>query len=211
MGRGALFTISLFALALAQTSTATTIAVQTNGGLENVNYGANVTIGWAFTLSSPQTVTDLGYYDGSDPGLIDPHPVGIWDGAGNLLASTTVPAGVGGTSVSGFRFVPIAPLLLGPGLFTIGGYANATSPDPFRLPVPSGATISGLSIVTSDLFTRADALSRPATQADALTAFGAFGPDFLVSAVTEIPEPGGIVTTLVGLAIVMRIGTLRRL
>jgi hypothetical protein len=205
----ALFTISVLALGGGYPSTAATVAVQTSGGLENANYGSNVTIGWRFTLTNLQTVTDLGYFDGSDPGLVDPHPVGIWDGAGNLLASAIVPAGTAGTFVSGFRFAPIAPLLLVPGLFTIGGYANVTSPDPFQFLVPSITTIPGLSVVTSNLFTRGDTLTEPVTQADALTPFGYFGPNFLVAAATEIPEPGAMLTALLGLGIVM--GMLRRI
>src|SRR6266851_1027675 len=78
------FASMLLALTVGQPSTAATIAVLPGvGGFQNANYGANGTIGWGFTLASPLTVTDLGYFDG-DSGLVDPHPVGIWDSNGNL-------------------------------------------------------------------------------------------------------------------------------
>jgi hypothetical protein len=198
--------IILVGLTADRSSIASSIAVDPgSGGFENASYGANVTIGWGFTLTTSLTVTDLGYFDGGDPGLVDLHPVAIWDTAGNLLASATVPSGTGGTLVSGFRFIPIVPVVLGPGTFSIGGYANMTSPDPLQYLVPSITTIGGLSFGTANLFSRADTLTRPTTQAEALTPFGYFGPDFLAGTLTQIPEPGAIGTTLLGLAFVMRI------
>jgi hypothetical protein len=198
------FTIILLGLTVCQPATAATIAVELgSGGFENANYGSNSTLGWGFTLTAPLTVIDLGYYDGGDAGLIDPHPVGVWDSAGDLLATATVPSGTAATLMSGFRFVAIAPLLLGPGAFTIGAYANATSPDPFRWQVPSVTTVAGLSFGTANLFIHADTLARPTTPADVFGPSGYFGPNFLVGTPTAIPEPGAIGTTLTGLAVMI--------
>src|SRR5207248_1639986 len=98
------FAVTLFALTLGRPSAAATIAVEPgSGGFQNANYGDNITIGWGFTLATLLTVTDLGYFDGN-LGLVDPHPVGIWDSVGNLLAAATVPSGTAATLVSGFRF-----------------------------------------------------------------------------------------------------------
>jgi len=194
--------ITLFALTVGQPLTAESIAVQPGGGgIQNANYAANVTLGWGFSLATPLTVTDLGFFDGNS-GLVDPHPVGIWDSAGTLVAEATVPSGIAATLVSGFRFVPISPVSLSAGAFTIGAYANGTSPDPFRFEVPSFTPVAGLSFGPVDLFTRGDSLTRPTTAADVFTQGGYFGPNFLVSAPTEIPEPGTIGITLMGLAIV---------
>jgi hypothetical protein len=199
-----LLSLLVLAFTLGQTSLAATLAVELGaGGLQNANYGGNVTLGWGFTLNSGVIVTDLGYFDAAG-GLIDPHPVGIWNGVGNLIAQATVPAGNAGTLVSGFRFVAIPPVSLSPGAYSIGGYANGTSPDQFRFEVPSITTIAGLSFGPTDLFTRADSLSRPTTKADVFTLNGFFGPDFMVSTTTtQIPEPGGPGLALLGLAIVM--------
>jgi hypothetical protein len=195
--------ITLVALTVCQPSLAATIAVQPgSGGFQNANYGGNGTIGWGFTLAIPLTVTDLGYFDGNS-GLVDHHPVGIWNSVGNLVAAVTVPSGTAANLVSGFRFTPINPVTLGVGAFTIGGYANVTSPDPFRFEVQSITPIAGLSFGPANLFSRADSLTRPTTPAEAFNQFGYFGPNFLVSSPTQIPEPGALGITLLGLMIVM--------
>lgn len=201
------FTIVLLGLTASQPSTAASIAVEPgSGGFESADYGiANITLGWGFDLTAPLTVIDLGYYDGGDAGLIDPHPVGVWDSAGDLLATATVPSGTAATLMSGFRFVPIAPLLLSPGAFTIGAYANATSADPFRWQVPSVTPVAALSFGTANLFTHGDTLALPTTPADVFGPSGYFGPNFLVSTPTAIPEPGGIGTTLPGLGVMIGI------
>jgi len=112
------FATLLLTLAVGQPSTAATIAVELgSGGFQSADYGlTSVTLGWGFSLTTPLTVTDLGYFDGN-LGLVDPHPVGIWDSIGNLLATATVPSGGAGALVNGFRFVPITPVTLGAGFF----------------------------------------------------------------------------------------------
>jgi hypothetical protein len=47
--------------------------------------------GWAFT-DRTITVKSLGWWDSGDHGLAVSHQVGIWNAAGNLLLSATVPA-----------------------------------------------------------------------------------------------------------------------
>jgi hypothetical protein len=200
------YSLLLLTLTAGQPSIASTIAVLPgSGGFQNSNYGSNITLGWGFTLTDAVTVTDLGYFDGN-AGLTDPHPVGIWNSLGNLLAEATVPAGTTAALVSGFRFVPISPVLLNPGSYSIGGYANMTSPDEFRFEVSSASTVAGLTFGPADLFTQADSLARPTTKADVFSQDGYFGPDFLVSGpVTTVPEPGDIGMSLLGLAVVMGI------
>lgn len=197
------YSIMLLALTAGQPSIASTIAVLPgSGGFQNSNYGSNVTVGWGFSLTDTVTVTDLGYFDGN-AGLTDAHPIGIWNSIGNLITSATVPSGAAANLLSGFRFVPIAPVVLVPGAYSIGGYANDTSPDQFRFEVSSVTTVAGLSFGPANLFTRANSLTRPTTPADAFSQDGYFGPDFLVSSPIIVPEPGGIGMSLLGLAIVM--------
>ena len=116
------------------------------GGFQSHQYNGNVTFGWQFTLSSTVTVTGLGYFDAGNDGLFDSHPVGIFDGNGVLLVSATVPSGTSGTLQEGFRFTTAATTVLGPGFYTIGGYANGTSLDDFLFGTSGAATISGLSL-----------------------------------------------------------------
>jgi hypothetical protein len=202
--------IVLLALTVGQPSIAATVAVLPGvGGFQNSNYGSNITLGWGFTLLNAVTVTDLGYFDGN-AGLTDPHPVGIWNSIGALLAQATVPSGTAATLVSGFRFVPIVPVVLGPGAYSIGGYANSTSPDEFRFEISSVTTIAGLSFVPANLFTKADSLTRPTSQPEVLSQDGYFGPDFMVGSATTTPapEPAAIGMGLLGLAIIL--GRFRR-
>ncbi|HXA50526.1 MAG TPA: hypothetical protein VNV86_09500 [Candidatus Acidoferrum sp.] len=205
------FATLLLTLAVGQPSTAATIAVELgSGGFQSADYGlTSVTLGWGFSLTTPLTVTDLGYFDGN-LGLVDPHPVGIWDSIGNLLATATVPSGGAGALVNGFRFVPITPVTLGAGFFTIGGFANGTSPDPFRFQVPTLTPVAGLSFGPPVLFTRAASLARPTSQADVFNN-GYFGPNFLVGTATPtVPEPAAIGITLLGLAMVFVFSQSRR-
>jgi hypothetical protein len=199
------YSIMLLALTAGQPSIAETIAVLPGvGGFQNSNYGSNVTLGWGFTLVNAVTVTDLGYFDGNG-GLTDAHPVGIWNSIGNLVAEATVPSGATADLVSGFRFVSIDPVVLGPDAYTIGGYANATSPDQFRFEVSSvTTTVAGLSFGPVNLFTQGNALTQPTTPAEAFSQDGYFGPDFMVnSPTTTVPEPDGFRMLLLVVAIMM--------
>src|SRR5260370_36496612 len=170
-------------------SMAATLAGQAGrGGFQNSNYGINLTLGCRFSLVNAVTVTDLEYFDGNG-GLTDAHPIGIWNSIGILLAEATVPSGATADLLSGFRFVSIAPVILGAGSYSIGGYANATSPDEFRFEVSSLTTVAGLSFGLANLYTKADSLTRPTTKADAFSQDGYFGPNFEGSSPTTRPQP----------------------
>jgi len=200
--------IILLALTAVPPSIAATLAVQPgSGGFQNSNYGSNITLGWGFSLVNAVTVTGLGYFDGNG-GLTDAHPVGIWNSIGILLAEATVPSGATADLLSGFRFVSIAPVILGAGSYSIGGYANATSPDEFRFEVSSLTTVAGLSFGLANLYTKADSLTRPTTKADAFSQDGYFGPNFEVSSPTTVPEPSGV--SLMGLLAIVIIFRSRR-
>jgi hypothetical protein len=202
--------ITLLALAASLPSFAGSVAiVPGSGGFQSSDYGSNVTLGWGFTLADPVTVTGLGYFDGNG-GLTDVHPVGIWNSIGALLAEATVPSGATADLLSGFRFVSIAPVILGAGAYSIGGYANDTSPDEFRFEVSSVTTVAGLSFGPANLYTKSDSLTQPITKADAFSQDGYFGPNFEMSSATAVPEPAGMGVSLIGLlaiALVFRKGT----
>ena len=61
------------------------------------------TLGWEFDVLDPISVTALGVFDDSQDGLVDRHPIGIWDSGGTLLASTTVSSGTADPLVDQFR------------------------------------------------------------------------------------------------------------
>ncbi len=75
--------------------------------------------GWEFFLSAgvilnPVAITQLGVFDSGGDGLANPHQVGFWRADGTLLASATVPAGTEASLVDGYRYVPIAPVVVNP-------------------------------------------------------------------------------------------------
>ena len=45
------------------------------------------TLGWAFHVNSPISVTSLEIFDDSLDGLVDSYPTAIWDSSNNLLVS----------------------------------------------------------------------------------------------------------------------------
>jgi uncharacterized protein DUF4082 len=204
------YPIMFIALAAAQPSIADTIAVLPgDGGFQSSDYGDNVTLGWGFTLGNTVTVTGLGYFDGN-AGLTDAHPVGIWNSIGVLLAEATIPSGATADLAGGFRFVSIAPVILGAGAYSIGGYANDTSPDEFRFEVSSVTTVAGLSFGPTNLYTKADSLTQPTTKADAFSQDGYFGPNFEVGSATTAPEPDSIEVSLIGMLAIMLVFRSRR-
>jgi hypothetical protein len=93
------------------------------------------TLGYAFTVSSPIRVTDLGLYDLGNDGLVNPHAVAIWTSTGTQLVQTTIPAGTPGKLIDGYRYLPITPFILAPGTYTIGAYSPDVNSDAF-LTVP---------------------------------------------------------------------------
>jgi hypothetical protein len=193
--------LSVVFVSLASVCPATTIAVTPGpGGSQNSAWNGNVTIGWQFTLTSPVTVTDLGFFDADDDGLSDPHEVGIWDSLETLLGSATVPPGIGATLLNGFRFVPVAPFLLAPGSYTIGSYGNVTSPDEFRFGISGSTAIPGLTLGGGVQSTFGPtSLSFPG-QVNGFAAEGYFGPNFGINgAPAPVPEPSTL--SLVGITL----------
>jgi hypothetical protein len=85
--------------------------------------GATLTLGFQFTVDSPQLVTALGVFDDAADGLLWDSPVGLWDSQGQLLTSAVVPKGAGARLDGLFRYVDIDPLRLAAGeSYVIGAY-----------------------------------------------------------------------------------------
>jgi hypothetical protein len=105
----------------------------TGGGAEVA--GSSSVVGWEFSVSSAITIDALGFWDEAGDGLNTAHDVGLWNGDGTtLLTSTTVnnsstPAA--STSPDGFwRFQSISPLVLVPGNYVVA--ATVSNFDPLR-------------------------------------------------------------------------------
>ena len=139
-----LFAVALIVRSPLQTR-ADTIAFSTSGGLFGVNLDFDATFGYAFTLSSPVLVTNLGLFDAENNGLTASHAVTIWTSTGTQLVQATIPAGTGGTVVDGFHYVSIAPFLLPAGNYTIAGFypfLNAIDPVLFDTSITSASGVS---------------------------------------------------------------------
>ena len=114
----------------------------------NMGIGGGLTFGWAFNLSGSQTVTYLGLWDAA----ISNTTVGIWNSAGNLLTSGVFGSNYDGVDTSdignsGFAWLPISPVSLGAGAYTIGAYSPS---DQLAISGISGLTIfSGLTILNT--------------------------------------------------------------
>ena len=84
------------------------------------------TCGYSFNVNSPAgvSITHLSMFDAGSNGLALAHAVGLWNSAGTLLASATVPIGTSAAlDASGqFRFVDIPDITLPQGTgYAVGG------------------------------------------------------------------------------------------
>src|SRR6266487_2786121 len=75
---------------------ADTIALSFTGG-DRTGSNNSPTVGWAFTLSSQVSVTQLGLFDFDGNGFDTSHIVAIWTSTGTLLEQVTIPSGTSGT------------------------------------------------------------------------------------------------------------------
>src|SRR5262249_21074041 len=119
-----LFTLALLAWSPLQTR-ADMIGFGASGSGSLTAISTDVTLGYAFTVSTPISVTMLGLFDSGNNGLAHSHAVTIWTRTGTQLVQATIPFGTGATLTNGFRYVSIAPFTLAAGTYTIGGFYAA--------------------------------------------------------------------------------------
>ena len=105
----------------------------------------NKTWGYSFYVTTPVTVTHLAWYDTGGDGLSRSHMVGLWKdtsgitqanwfsgyfpNGGSLLAFASIPAGTTAELSGPWRRVPITPVTLGVGGYSVGGQNNSQSAD----------------------------------------------------------------------------------
>jgi hypothetical protein len=188
---------------------ADTIALSFTGG-QLSQFGDDATVGWAFNLSNPVLLTQLGVWDDAGNGLTQPHTVTIWDSTGTIVeAQAIVPSGTG-AETNNFRYVTLTmPVLLAAGNYTIGAFyalnetGDAFAIDATTISTASGVTYSGSRAVVGNSFPSGDIGGQPNSY---------FGPNFqFTSASPSVPDPGStLMLLLLGLTAVLGLGCVVR-
>jgi hypothetical protein len=156
-----------------------------------------MTLGWAFDVNSPVNVTWMSFFDSGQDGLVDSHPMGIWDSSGTMLVSATVDAGTANPLHDKFRAVSVVPTLLTPGSYRIGAlFASGSDSNMFP------TFTAGFSTAPEITFIRSASAVGPTLTNPAPTFFSMgpayFGPNFEFQ---SVPEPSSL--TLVGTVAVL--------
>jgi VPDSG-CTERM motif len=190
---------------------ADTIALSfTPSGQTTITGAGTDTLGWAFSLSAPVTVTQLGVWDQGGDGLTREHQVTIWDSTGTLiLAQTTVPSGMGATLDSGFRYVSIGSVVLAAGNYTIGALFIGTPTSTSNEDVAINAVGIGTNSPVTYQGSRGEpGDAYPATDNYISQSNSYFGPNFQFTTSTSVPD-AGTTGSLFGLSL-MGLAFLRR-
>jgi hypothetical protein len=199
-------TASVLGIALTLTGTVSRadIAITFGNSPTTFNSALDATRGWEFSTSEAISVSALGIWDMGSDGLADSHQVGLWDTSGNLLASVSFAAGNSGTLMGpdGFRFLDLAsPVNLAVGSYLIGAaYAPDDDDQIAYLAGPMSAT--GISYVGPKLSADGTGFAPPTD--DSAASGGAFGPNFLFTEASAVPEPSTF--TMAGAITLLGIG-----
>jgi Domain of unknown function (DUF4082)/PEP-CTERM motif len=178
-----------------------TIALTTSPGNVATNTGT-WTLGWSFFVNSSISVTSLGAFDAGSDGLNVAHDVGIWDAAGNLLASATVPSGTAGLLDSGYRFVSISPLALtASSTYYVGAVYFSNDNDGWLQDPLTLVTAPEITYLSRQYESSSGSLVFPDLAGSGTT--GYFGANFEFGDSSPVPEPSTIALFSAGLGIVL--------
>lgn len=200
--RGAVLAMAL--LATAPPALAASLGVDITGaGIAGQNPVA-FTIGWGVDVVTPVRVTALGIWDEGSNGLLVTHEVGLWNGSGTLLASTTVPAGTAADnavpSVQGngqWLFEDIADIILPVGHFVLG---STSTGDDFRANQAGFILDPALANFDPAQFAVGANLQFPDLDAEGQLGISLFGPNFLLEPVVKpVPLPASLALLGLGL------------
>jgi hypothetical protein len=172
----------------------------------------NKTWGYSFYVTTPVTVTHLAWYDTNGDGLSHSHSVGIWkDTSGisqakwpntpypsgnSLVASALIPAGSVAELSGPWRRVPITPVTLAIGGYSVGGQNNSQSLDNMVYKLFGGFAISYPTLLDDRLL--AGSFTDNISGADGFYAPGANGSGWYLASGAEtgatlflesVPEP----------------------
>ena len=168
---------------------------------------SDATVGWSFTVQSPIEVASLGFFDSGAMGLSQPHLVGIWNDAAELLVSAQIRSGEGSPLIGLYRYADAPGTVLTPGnRYVIGATVPLGIPyDPGPIPsmdgYPLGNVDLGTVVTAQEIILLETALRHPGEAGGGLTVGpgtlrfpshvdsfgGAFAPNFRFH---TVPEPG---------------------
>jgi hypothetical protein len=191
-------TIALILAALATrpaSASPFSLALDITGNTTSGFFGSSGTAGWSFQVTTPLYLYGIGFFDpGSLSSLGTPVVVGLWDGAGNLLASgdltnTTNDTVIPSTDCCGEWLFDTngSPIeTLAPGSYVIGAFVPETQV--FIAAATTAPTFPGITYGENLQITGAGLAEPNFTDAPFGLAF--FGPNLLVGAIpASIPAP----------------------
>jgi len=197
MNRSSLLAVSAF---LASTVACAGAVTGLSGGSSFPAFnGTNQTIGWSFTVASPNdlTVTSLGFWDAT-PGtsLAQSHQVGIWTGDGStLLGSITVQ--IDSLLSDSFRYEDVTPFVLTSGMsYLIGAAITSPFSDVYTVPA-SITTDAAITLTGSARNGSSEGFSAPTI---VTAGNGRIGPNFEFT-LNQVPEPSALLLTFTGLGL----------
>ncbi|HWZ32604.1 MAG TPA: DUF4082 domain-containing protein [Bryobacteraceae bacterium] len=181
---------SLLMLSTASVMLGNQIGVTVGGPFGTDINNSSWMLGYSFTANSAIQVVGLGLYDDNGTnGLNSAHDVGLWDSQGNLIASATVPAGLGGTLISNFMFASIAPLQLTAGqTYTVGAEYTVAQGDNWAADPTNFGVAPQITYISREYDTYSGTLIEPTLVGS--NSIGYFGGNIEFG--SAVPEPSSI-------------------
>jgi hypothetical protein len=166
-----------------------------SGAVQGGDPSFSGSVGYGFSLSTPLSLTALGFHDADGDGLLSAHAVGLFDATTRaLLASATVPAGTAAALVDSYRWAAIPGLQLLPGSYVIA----ATTPgdptlfDPFLYSASQATGLDGFLMGTASLSEAGSGSVVAFPTIDEGVPYGFIGPNLAISSVpAPLPLFGG--------------------